>query len=338
MFQELDYLPSGLLARDAGALHEVLPGPTLIHLPGRRPAPLFVSVLLHGNEDTGWRAIQALLQAQGAAPLPRALTLFIANVAAARAGVRFLPGQPDYNRVWGAGEASPERDMMHAITATMKRRDVFASVDIHNNTGLNPHYACVRRLEHRSLHLATLFGRTVVYFRKPDGVQTEAFADLCPAVTVECGLAGETGGVQHARDYVMACLRLAEIPSHPVPAHDIDLYRTVAIIKVPPDVSFGFDSDAVDIRFVDDLDRLNFRELPVATILGRVRSDRVRLEVHDERGRDVFAQFLRVRNGELVTIAPIMPSMFTVNPRAIRDDCLGYLMQRPANDDDSRVR
>jgi len=45
----------------------------------------------------------------------------------------------------------------------MRLRDVFASVDIHNNTGLNPHYGCVTALRHASLHLAAMFSRTVVY-------------------------------------------------------------------------------------------------------------------------------------------------------------------------------
>ena len=33
-----------------------------------------------------------------------------------------------------------------------------------------------------------------------------AFADLCPAVTLECGRPGEIGGEQHALDYLETCL------------------------------------------------------------------------------------------------------------------------------------
>jgi hypothetical protein len=32
--------------------------------------------------------------------LPRSLSLFVGNTAAAEQGVRHLPEQPDYNRVW----------------------------------------------------------------------------------------------------------------------------------------------------------------------------------------------------------------------------------------------
>jgi len=334
MLTVLDHLPPGLLEREAATLAEVLPGPTLIHLRGRRQPPLFVSVLLHGDEDTGWLAIRRLLRGMDHAELPRALSLFIGNVQAARARQRMLPGQADYNRVWTAVDAAPEnaeQAMTQAVWRAMRERGVFASVDVHNNTGLNPHYACVRRLDNAFLQLATLFSRTVVYFTKPDGVQAEAFARLCPAVTVECGQPGHAYGVEHAAEYLTACLHLAAIPTHPVPAHDIDLYHSVAIVKVPPEVSFAFDTDAADIRLAPDLDTLNFRELPADTLLGRVRPGAgARLTVLDEHGRDAAARYLRVVDGEIRTIVPVVPAMFTLNPRAIRQDCLGYFMESGA--------
>ncbi|MDP3123204.1 MAG: M14 family metallopeptidase, partial [Thiobacillus sp.] len=195
-----DAVPPGLLDLPASRLGEVLPGPALIHLPGRRSPPLFVSVLLHGNEDTGWLAAQTVLKKYAAAELPRALSLYIGNVAAARSGVRRLDGQPDYNRVWLGSEEpdSAETAMMLQVVDAMRARGVFASLDIHNNTGLNPHYACVNRLEPNFLHLATLFSRVVVYFIRPLGVQSAAFAELCPSVTLEFGKPGTPGSVDHA--------------------------------------------------------------------------------------------------------------------------------------------
>ena len=51
---EIDYLPEGLLGTPVQGLEALLGGPTLVHLPGRRPEPLFVTVLAHGNEGTGY--------------------------------------------------------------------------------------------------------------------------------------------------------------------------------------------------------------------------------------------------------------------------------------------
>ena len=332
MLTVLHQLPEGLISREADQLHEILDGPTLIHLPGRRPQPLLVSVLLHGNEDTGWQAVRRLLHNYVGRELPRALSLFVGNVRAAKHRVRFLNGQPDFNRIWKppvAGEPTPEHLVMQQVKQEMRERDVFASVDVHNNTGINPHYACVNRLDHRFYHLAALFSRTIVYFITPDTVQSVAFAEICPAVTVECGQPGQSHGVEHAMEYIDACLHLSQIPEHPVAPHDIDLFHTVAIAKVPEHISFSFGQEEGDIRFVDDLELMNFRELPAGTTLGWAESvAQARIEVWDEKGQEVSERYFTFDNGELRTKLAVMPSMLTINVNAIRQDCLCYLMER----------
>jgi len=331
MLTQYDSLPQGLLDLPAGRLHELLPGPSLIHLPGRRPEPLFVSVLLHGNEDTGWLAAQSVLKKFQTVELPRAMSLFIGNVEAARAGLRRLDHQPDYNRVWPGGEATQNADgeVMRQVVDEMHQRGVFASIDIHNNTGLNPHYACVNRLDPHFLHLATLFSRIVVYFIRPQGVQSAAFAEFCPSVTVECGKPGTPGSVEHAAAYIDACLHLSGFPAHPVAPHDIDLFPTVATVKVPDEASFRLRYADADIRFIPELDHFNFRELGRGELLGQLAADsRARLLVLDERGEDVGTRLFDYREGEITLRQALMPAMLTRDERVIRQDCLCYLMER----------
>lgn len=331
MLREWDHLPEGFLSARAGDLEGLLGGPSLFHLPGRRPEPLFVSVLLHGNEPAGLEAVQALLRHPPPGGLPRSLSLFVGNVRAARAGVRRLEGQPDYNRVWPGGDGgdTPEHRLMAGVTERMRGLGPFASVDVHNNTGLNPHYACVNRLEHRFLHLATLFGRTVVYFIRPRGVQSLAFAELCPAVTLECGKSGDARGVEHARDFITACLQLAEIPTHPVAPHDMDLFHTVAVVKIPERISFSFSTGSAELFLDPDLDRMNFRELPAGTALATVRPGcPMPVEARSESGEDVTGEYFAVDRDRLVLRRPVMPSMLTLDERVVRQDCLCYLMER----------
>lgn len=331
MLTQYDRLPPGLLEAHASQLGDVLPGPALIHLPGRRTPPVFVSVLLHGNEDTGWLAAQAVLKKYAQTELPRALSLFIGNVSAARSSVRRLDGQPDYNRVWPGGEEAPsdESAMMSKVVEAMRTRDVFASIDIHNNTGLNPHYACINKLEPHFLHLAMLFSRIVVYFIRPRGVQSAAFAELCPSVTVECGKPGNPDSVAHAAEFMEACLHLSEFPVHPVAPHDIDLFHTVATVKVPAHVSFGFNSAEADINFLPELDHFNFRELERGVQLGRVRPDSsARLWVVNEEGDDIGERMFDYQQGGIALKQRLMPAMLTRDERVIRQDCLCYLMER----------
>ncbi len=335
MLQELESLPEGLLALDAQELAAALRAPTLIHLQGRQSPALFVSVLMHGNETTGWEAIRQLLSdyrvGGGSRELPRSLTLFIGNVTAAAEGVRRLDGQPDYNRVWPGGDdrESPEAQMMCQVVERMQSRGLFASVDVHNNTGINPHYACINRLDHPFLHLAALFSRTVVYFTRPTGVQSLAMSRLCPAVTLECGKPDQARGVTHVREYLDACLHLSAHPDHPVAAQDLDLFHTVATVKVPESISFGFADADVDISLAPDLELLNFRELPRGTALGRVAEGLgTGLTVLDEQGAEVSDRYLEVSDGELRLRLPVMPSMITRDSRVIRQDCFCYLMER----------
>lgn len=325
----LHALPEGLLALDATQLHTQLPGPALIHLPGRKQQPLFVSVLLHGNEDSGWEAIKRILRKYEEGELPRALSLFVGNVSAAAQGQRRLDGQQDYNRIWGEGD-SPEHRMAQQVLHEMAQKNVYAAIDIHNNTGRNPHYACINRLATPFLHLATLFGRTVVYFIKPDSVLSMAFADLCPALTLECGQAGEESGIEHAAELVDACLHQSQMPEHPVAPGDIHLFHTMAIIKVPESLSFHFNGDPnVDISFDAELDRLNFRELASGTVIGRVNgSEDVVLEAWNEQGVNVAELYFQVVDGDIVLKRPVMPSMLTLDERVIRQDCLCYFMER----------
>jgi hypothetical protein len=340
MLSIIDNIPEGFLQCTATDLHSILSGPTLIHLPGRQAEPLFVSVLLHGNETTGLSAIQALLRKyqEQNEELPRALSFFVGNVAAAKHGQRHLEGQPDFNRIWPCPECDgegPEYFMVQQVMEEMRARKVFASIDIHNNTGLNPHYGCINRLDPRFFHLAALFSRTVVYFIRPKNVQSMAFADLCPAITVECGKPDQAYGVQHAMEFIEAGLQLSHFPEHPVATHDVDLFHTVATVTVPESIRFGFaaggcDQDEWDVCFFDDMDRLNFRELEAGTCIGKVKPGRTSppVLVSNEAGADVTAEYFSINDDLLCTKLPVMPSMFTLDANIVRQDCLGYLMER----------
>jgi len=100
---------------------------------------------------------------------------------------------------------------------------------------------------------------------------------LCPAITVECGKAGGGTGATHAVELIEACLSMAQLPSHDVVPHDVDLFRTYAIVKVPVHASFSFDGSPADFRFRSDIDQLNFSELGAGESLGKIGDNGARL-------------------------------------------------------------
>ncbi len=127
MLNETDILPDGILEAKATDLLELLGSPTLIHLQGEAKEPLFVSTLLHGNETTGFYAIQRLLNEYQDKPLPRSVSIFIGNVEAAAVEQRRLDLQPDYNRVWPGThhDDCAETDMMKIVSNIMRKNKPF---------------------------------------------------------------------------------------------------------------------------------------------------------------------------------------------------------------------
>jgi len=328
MLNETDILPDGLLDAKATELLDLLGTPTLIHLQGEKPEPLFISTLLHGNETTGFYAVQSLLKEYQDRPLPRSVSVFIGNVEAAAAEQRRLDRQPDYNRVWPGThhDNCAETDMMTNVSNIMRKRKPFASIDIHNNTGLNPHYACVNILNPHCIQLAGMFGNTVVYFTSPRGVQSAAFSDFCPSVVLECGQSGQADGVTHSSRFLQAVLNTEKLSSeHPV---HINLFHTVARVTVPEMFSLGTDS-STDIHLSHELEKMNFEQLARGSIFAGLNPEsNAHLVVTNESNEDVTSEFFETRDSKIVLKKNATLSMYTTNEKAVRQDCLCYLMEQ----------
>ena len=328
---QVEHFTRDLLEIRADELYTLIPNPTILHLQGTKKEPLFISILQHGNEITGLGVIQNLLKKYRRMPLPRSISIFFGNTQAARYGKRMLDGKPDFNRVWPGSEEPfcEEMAIMQSIVEEMKNRKVFASIDIHNNTGLNPHYACINSLDNQFLQLAALFGHTVVYFLTPKGVQSKAFSMLCPSVTIECGKSDSSGNVDQVFDYVDTVLHLDRIKSDRVPSQDIDLFHTVARVTIPNKASFSFTDRSSDIFLKKDLDKLNFSEIPADTCFGSVSSDKnINLSAFNEGEEDVSEKYFYIKDHEIRAVKPMMPAMLTLNETIIRQDCFCYLMER----------
>ena len=327
MLNELNNLPQGLLEAKTEELHALLGGPTLIHLEGENPTPLFISTLLHGNETTGFYAVQQLLKKYVETKLPRSISFFIGNVEAAAQNQRHLDSQPDYNRIWPGTHHSDssETDMMKNVVRIMFKRKPFASIDIHNNTGFNPHYACLNILNPHALQLASLFSKTTVYFTNPKGVQSSAFADFCPSIVLECGQAGEADGISHSIGYLEQILNLEHIPEgNP---NDLNLYHTIARVTIPSQFSYGTQNDN-DLTLLEELEPKNFHELLKNSTFAKTTNNEVILNVINESSEDVTGEFFEVIDNQVKLKRPITLSMYTTNTKAISLDCLCYFMEK----------
>lgn len=314
----------GLWTVPASSLAQVLDGPTLIHIPGERQPELFVSVLLHGDEVSGWDAVRSLLASQPP-PLPRAITLLIGNVNAAAHGLRHMPNEPDFNRIWKPGGGS-EHPFAQQVLSVAQERGVFAAVDVHNNSGANPHYCVLTDDDSTTLALAELFSPRAVFTRAPDTVSTLAFSRFAPALTIECGQPDDPASAERARQFLNRLLELTELPA--APTSELDLYRSDVRVLVDERVSFAFGgSDTLELR--PELEHDNFRCLRAGTSIARLRDPVDRpLRAINGAMHDVTDRYFATEGNAIVLRQDVIPAMYTTNPDIVRQDCLCYFMER----------
>lgn len=312
-------------------IRRVMPNPTLISIAGRAGAggagaPLFVSTMLHGNETTSFFVLQALARRFAHEAPHRPLIIFVGGVHAAEAGLRIAPGGVDFNRVWAGGEGE-EAAIAAQVVETLKVAQPFASIDIHNTTGANPCYGCIARLDAAHLGLASLFSRIIVQYENPPTTQSVVFSQFCTAATIECGRAGDQTGIARATDFVLDALRVEALAALQPKPGDVEIFKTAGRVELVDGVSLSFGGTA-DIVFEEDFDRLNFTELAPGEVFARISSEGDGVRVYDEARRDLTDQFF-IRDGRyLRLVRAATPAMLTTQPDIVRQDCVGYLMER----------
>lgn len=326
-FDRLHGLPDGFFDLTNANIQSLFPNPTLVQLDGEDKNFLFVSILLHGNEYSGLRVMQQVL-ASYTEGLPRSILMFVGNVRAAAANLRHLPDQFDYNRCWPGTlmAPNPTTGMMRRIIEIAHGLPLFAAIDIHNNTGKNPHYACITDPNAHNQNLAARFNRIAMVY-KHKGVCTMAFDGICPAATLECGLPGDPVGIEQASQLVEGLLTLDALPDAPLSRDKLHLVESHLNVHIPKHVSFEFNTAAdVDLKFDGDIESHNFKLMNTQQVFGYTRVDRP-IQILDAEHHDVTDEVLRVEQGRIYFNQTLMPAMITRDKLVIQQDCLCHLLQ-----------
>lgn len=330
----LESMPGGMVDLSAPKLHQVLEGPTLIEIKGDRDPGVFISVLLHGNEVGGWEAVRRLLKSlEGRAPR-RSISLFVGNVQAARSGVRHLDDQPDFNRVWNGHVDHPLADTARRVTEHMRTRGCFASIDIHNNSGVNPCHVCISRLDWYTLRVGSLFAPVTVLVDFPSSIQTAAFSAFCPAVTLEAGRIGDHQGVSRTFTMLESILAVDSLDDIAVgDGSGASLYATLARIELPDSCRFEFVSDPEapahsDISLSSEIESRNFEVLPKGTFFAKLSgTGDPPLFITSRQGEVDLEEYFEVQGDSVRLARDLIFSMYTTSAESVRQDCLCYLME-----------
>jgi hypothetical protein len=307
--------------------------PTLIHLKGQKNPALFISILLHGNEFSGLQIMQKILKKYKDSEgyeLPRSIWIFIGNVEAASQGLRRLDNELDFNRAW-PGTLEPDAPNAKLIAQVMEKitkDELFAALDLHNNTGKNPPYGCISVVNEKNKYLSSFFNHIAMVFHTPKGVSTMAFDDICPAITLECSTPGNPIGIDKAVALIEDLMHMDHFPDKPLPSHDLQLVQNNAVLKIADNVNFGFEDEKgdFDLTLVENFDRHNFTRLETSEVFAHTTLEKPLLATSDD-GRDVTDELIRIENGSISLKKPLMPAMITLDKRIIVQDCLCYLLE-----------
>ncbi len=332
----LNELPDAFLTISHRDLKKVFDKPTLVHVKGDKSPALFVSILLHGNEFSGLEIIQDILKkykTTNGYKLPRDLWLFIGNVDAAQLGLRALDGQVDFNRAW-PGTQDPHTNtakLIQKVIDTISKNGLFASVDLHNNTGQNPHYGCISIVNDENKYLCTLFNHIGMVFTSPKGVSTMAFDGLCPANTLECSTPGNRPAIEKGFSLIDDLMHMDHFPAKPVPKHDLQLVKNSATVKINADVTFSFEDDVnsnidMDLIVVKNFDHHNFTLLEKNEVFAYSNVDKPLL-VTSSDGKDITNEIIQNNNGNISLKKALMPAMITMDKNIVLQDCLCYLLE-----------
>lgn len=322
-----DRLPDRLDQISHRQVRQVFPNPSLVHLEGMRKDPVVMSILLHGNEPVGWVALQKLQAWMQRHPLPRSLIIFVGNVDAAEADVRFLPEGRDFNRLWTLEGDGPAFDLARQVRTHLRDADPFAVIDFHNNTGANPHYACVHDLDGPSRQLASLFCPRAILTHNPPSMFSNAYRDIVPSITAECGQAGEEIGEEAAFRLVLDCLHLDHWRGEP--DQDLQIYKVMGRLEIEPDATVVFaHGETGDLELPPNLEHWNFFDRHEGTTFARRLSESIALRVYNEAHLDVTDEYFELNDNRIILKKTVTPVMLTANEKAFRDDCLGYLMDK----------
>jgi hypothetical protein len=320
------------LPEDASAWLDTLPGPTAIRTRGHDSTRTrLVSGMLHGNEPSGLRAIFHALRS--GETFATDTLFFVGAVEAARAeprhSRRLLPGGRDLNRCFRAPFRDDEGEVAAALLALARAEPLEAVVDLHNNSGHNPVYGVGIGDDAGRLGIASLFGVRYVVSPLELGALHEAFPERIPAVTMECGRAGERHADEAAVAGLTRFLRAERLPRVEAASGRVQLLRAPVRVRVRPEVSLAYGERArADLTLDADVDRHNFCRQPAGTRIGWLRDGAPwPLEALDARGTDVAHDLFERRGGAIIARQPIVPIMMTTSATIAHEDCLFYVVE-----------
>ncbi len=305
--------------------------PTVVEVSGKEMSRWrVVSVLIHGNEPSGFFAAYEFLRQK---TIPQTnLAIVISSVRAARHEPLFthraIPGEFDLNRRFGIVECRDRvTELAHHIVEYVRALCPELVVDLHNTSGQAPPFA-VSISDHSSVRkMASLFCCTMVVTQLIVGSLMEQNFN-CPIVTIECGGAGSDSSHALALEGLRRFAVLDSI--NELNDETVEVYMHPVRVKALPGLSLSYggtvDPDA-DITLSQTIEQLNYGITPAGKPLGWLsRPLEQSLTAINDYGEDLIETLFENRQGRLIARQNLKLFMATGRGDIALSDCLFYVV------------
>lgn len=306
-----------------------LTGPVVFDVEGKiKHKWRVVSVLVHGNEPSGFIAVHRWLLSLDT-PYTN-VRFIVSSVEAAKQqplfSTRFVDGVTDLNRSFNSKDTSCEVQTRAAsIKQAIAEVKPEAVVDMHNTSGSSPAFCVTTRIDMAVQALASFFCQTVMYTRLKLGSLMEQDFD-CPIVTLECGGAKDQIAHEMAYQGLHEFLAVEDIFS----GHHLKL---VDIVEHPLRLEFNHDyslifaehkDESKDVTLVSDIEQHNMGTTRADCFIGWSNTGIEAFTVRNEQGDVQSSHLLYCEEGKLYTVHPMRIFMATSNLEIAKKDCLFY--------------
>ena len=243
-----------------------------------------------------------------------------------------LPGRRDLNRCFRAPfdgiDGAVGEDALRLFRAVPPE----AVVDLHNNTGKNPAYTVTPELGPQHLWLGRLFATRFVLSQLKLGAFSEAFEDIAPSVTVECGIAGHPESDATAYAGLRRFMAAERVETAFVSAEPLQILTDSIRVTLASGLKLAFGDMAcaeAHLTLEANLDRHNFAFLPAGTPLGWVHhGGSWPVVALDESDVDRAAELFVIEGDRLLVRRSFIPIMMTTDAVVAVADCLFYATTR----------
>ncbi|MER2490515.1 succinylglutamate desuccinylase/aspartoacylase domain-containing protein [Catenovulum sediminis] len=287
-----------------------------------------VSVLVHGNEPSGFYAVHRWLKGNET-PICNVRFIISAVEAAQQPPyftTRYLNDIHDLNRCFSL-KVEDQAVKLRAASILQAISEVHpeAVIDMHNTSGSSPAFCVTTRIEMPYQALASFFCQSVIYTRLQLGSLMEQDFG-CPIVTVECG------GSQDQLAHEMAYQGLHEFlqAENLFAGHHyklVDIIEHPLRLEIDKNIKLVFaehKDESADVTLVSDIEQHNMGKTRADCFLGWSKLGIEPFTVRNEAGEVQSDNILYCQDGKLYTAHSLRIFMATSNRRIAQNDCLFY--------------